>query len=150
MLLHKDAITYSVLAAERADEAADVVARGFVDEPAAAVLVPDPQQRLAIWRCFVSFFRHECIANGLSIMAVDDASAQMVGCLYVRDYRSPLPAGITVGLCHVLTPLIEVLQVADARYEAVCPPLHLGGSCTRWLRVNTRGLPGDRYKGKKV
>lgn len=133
MLMCKNAITYSVLSAEHADEAAEVIARGFVDEPGLAAYVSAPQQRLEIWRRFVSLFKDECASNGLSIMAVDNTSSQMVGCLYVRDYRSPLPVGITEGPCRAMKPLIGVLEVADKQYEAVRPHLQLGDCVDFWM-----------------
>jgi GNAT superfamily N-acetyltransferase len=142
--MQRNGITYSVLSPEYTDEAAEVVARGFVDEPGLGAYVSDPQQRLEIWRCFVSLFKDECTANNLSIIAVDDASSQMVGCLYVRDYRSPLPDGITEGACQALKPLIAVLQVADERYETVHPHLQLGDCVDFWMEAV---LPEYRGKG---
>jgi ribosomal protein S18 acetylase RimI-like enzyme len=144
MVMQINGTTYNVLCTEYTCEAAEVVARGFVDEPGLAACVSDPQQRLKIWRSFVNLFKDECTANGLSIMGVDDASSKMVGCLYVRDYRSPLPSGITEGTCQALKPLIDVLIVADERYETVRPQLQHGDCVDFWMEAV---LPEYRGKG---
>jgi GNAT superfamily N-acetyltransferase len=112
-LKRANGIIYKVLDESHAKESTNVVKTAFLEEPANSFLDVSGAQ----WDYFLSYFTGECSKNRLSIIAIDEASGKVAGCLWNRDaagelhedlMKIPPPMGYTLeALCEVERKFLE-------------------------------------------
>src|SRR5271168_4633216 len=142
-LAEEGGFRYSVAAEEFADSIIAVLSESFSREPMTAALgisAPDMAP-------LVAQFMPECIANGLSVVAVPvDDPETLAGVFINRDFKSPMPCGVPEDFPW-FNPIVEALTTVDAAYEAKQPALMLGDAVDLWM---VGVPPGSRFAQRGI
>ena len=111
-------ITYSVYTVDHADELVRLLSEVFVhgDPPAMAVDLTASE-----FQSFVKLLCPRAATDGLTIIARDAATGEMVGALLSEDASAPAPQGMD-QLSPKFAPIFDILDELVAEYRANRPP----------------------------
>jgi ribosomal protein S18 acetylase RimI-like enzyme len=109
----KNAIVYEILTAKDYEGTVLCAASTFVaGEPMVSVLEIDNKDFLYFSEIFVK----KAIADGLSVIAKDAVTGQVVGCMISEDFVTGPPQGIE-RVSPSLGPIFQMLGTLDERYK---------------------------------
>lgn len=145
---------YSVLTPLDGESARDVMIESFADEPITSYHFKDREMGKAIWAKTVNVFAEECAASGLSIICHDSTTRECAGVLYIRDYKSALPAGFDANKLSssaVTDSMNQILAKLAKKYEEVRPDLKLNDCYDLWMlgvspKFRGKGVAGELTK----
>ncbi len=123
-------LSFRVLGESFRDAACVVLARAFCSEPNVA-----GRATLLQWFEFVDSWMDHCCANGLSVVAVDEAEHRVAGAFLVRDLAF-FPAGFLQRYGSpeaALTPWMQFLLHLDGCAQAKRPELAGQGIVDLWF-----------------
>lgn len=108
------AIDYGVFELSDTDDMARLLGESFSrhDPPAVAVGLTAPE-----FEAFVRLFCPKAATEGLTIVARESGTGQLVGALLTDDSASGLPRGMD-GLSRKFDPIIDILGQLDSEYRA--------------------------------
>lgn len=143
----RDGITYRLVQSHHRRAVVDVIARAFVDEPATAHCTSG-RPSLDDWVTVTDFFMDECVANGLSLVAMDGDN--VAGAFINRDFFNPLPPGLGEYVAEPsnLAPGIAAIDAIDAAWIERRPEIdrtQLGRVVDLWM-----GGVYPAYRGRQI
>ena len=138
-VLHEEGgFRYAVATEEFSEAIVRVLSESFSREPMSAALGVSARD----FGPLVGRFVPECTTNGLSAIAVPvDDPDTLAGVFICRDFKSPLPEGISEEFPW-FRPIGEALMTVDEAYEAKHPGLTLGDAVDLWM---VGVPPGSRF-----
>jgi len=139
--LHREnGVLYRLAGTADSDAMTDLLGRSFTEEPMSKALGLSAAELSA----FAARFIPECTKNGLSVVAISEASPErLVGVFINRDFKSPLPPGMLDDFPR-LSPVFRALDSIDEEYEAQVPGLSLGQVVDLWMVAVELGGPFAR------
>ena len=142
--LHEEGgFRYSVATEEFGSAIVRVLSESFSREPMSAALKVSARDL----EPFVARLLPECTTNGLSVIAVPvDDPDTLAGVFIARDFKSPLPEGISDEFPW-LRPIAEALGTVDEAYEAKRPGLTLGQAVDLFM---VGVPPGSRFAKRGI
>jgi ribosomal protein S18 acetylase RimI-like enzyme len=145
-LANFDEIVYSVLDPSRAAEACQVETTAFLNEPASSYLGED----LEGWSRFAKYFEKECAENGLSIVAVDQASGKVAGVMWNRDFSAPVDEELFQSSGPIIGSLVQVLKAVDEKFVQANPELARGEVVDLWMLAVHPDFRGKQIAARLV
>ena len=142
--LHEEGgFRYSVANEKFCEAIVRVLSESFCHEPMSAAL----GLSAADLEPFVARLMPECTTNGLSVVAVPvDDPDTLAGVFICRDFKSPLPEGISDDFPR-LRPITEALDTVDEAYVAKQPGLTLGEAVVLYM---VGVPPGGRFAKRGI
>ncbi|WP_437768458.1 hypothetical protein WME77_16190 [Sorangium sp. So ce764] len=134
----ENGMSYRIANEEHGEAVTRLLSASFLHEPMGRALGATVED----WARFVSYFNHECMTNGLSVIAVPEQEpGSLAGALISRDFKKPFPPGFPDELPR-FAPSIDALVSIDSQYEALRSGLKRGEAMDLWMM----GVePGSRF-----
>ena len=147
VLDEQDGIRYAIATGDQRDGIVRVLSESFAREPMAAALGISARDLAGL----IERFMPECMANGLSVVAVPlEESRTVAGAFVCRDYKSPLPAGVPDDFPWFL-PVAHALGTVNEAYGATRADLQPGDAVDLWMvgvseaRFTRRGIASQLF-----
>ena len=129
VLHNDDSFRYEIADEEFGDAIVDVLSESFSLEPMSAALELSARDLKPL----VAGFMPECMTNDLSVIATPaDHPETLAGVFICRDFKSPLPDGVSEEVPRFL-PIADALMTVDEAYQANIPKLKLGDAVDLWM-----------------
>lgn len=133
MLFQEGTLFYTILTPEMSNEALQVIAEGFADEPGSMLLESDRNERLRQASIFASFFAEDCSSNGMSVVCIDTSNGSVAGVFWTRDLLIPLPHDFDISSLYCHVPSLRVLEKLESDYFKLRTGLEIGDCMDLWM-----------------